>query len=119
MKKCPVSNHPIDIIPLGRNAVQVTCPASKWYSAPFKSVDEAIEWRAKFDILSVALDAPKRFDPDTQLVCVVGDGWFTRYMTMQELEAWLEEVRKEIEARKPASKSTSGGKGKNAEADKS
>ena len=91
-KLCPISNHPIDIVPHSRNAIQVTCPASHWTSSIFTDIDEAYEFRASLDI-SKQIAAARR-EERNGMVRLVGDKWMTEFMTAGALDLFIGAVGK-------------------------
>jgi len=89
-KKCPISNHPIDLVHHNPTAVQVACPASHWFTTMFASVGDAYEY-------AMSLDVPKQIEAARReardgLVRLVGDRWLTEYMTPEALDRLIVEA---------------------------
>lgn len=89
MKTCPISNHPIDIMTIGRGAYQVTCPASKWMTALFSDIDDAIEFRASMNLAKLVAEAKREVSKDGTRVRLRGNGFFTTWMTPAEMTEFV------------------------------
>jgi len=87
MKHCPISNHPIDLINHSAGVFQVACHHSGWMTSLFDDIDEAVDFRATVDVFKLAKDA-KREEREGKVRLVNGK-WMTRYMTPEELNAFL------------------------------
>lgn len=90
IKRCPISNQPMDLIPHSRTAVQVSCPASHWTSSLFNSVDEAYDFRANLDVAAQVASASR--ESRNGLERLVGTLWMTGYMTSEALDKLITEA---------------------------
>ena len=88
MKTCPVCNKPVDLMSLGKNAFVIVSPSGKWTSLVFDDAEEALNWRATFDLVKAASATTEQTDKVTGKVRLVGSKWMTRYMTTKELSEW-------------------------------
>lgn len=90
MKKDPLNGRVIDILTLGRNAVQVRSYHGHWYSRMFSSIAEAMDWLEGFDILQASMDAQREDDARTRRTRLRGEGWYTDYMTSNDFNLWAQ-----------------------------
>jgi len=75
---------PSKLIPLSERAYQIRDAELRWYSKVFSEVDDALEFRAKFDIAEGARKAKREMVGS--LVRLAGDGWATEFMAPDDLD---------------------------------
>jgi len=97
MKYCPVSGHPIDILALGKNAIQIRCPAGKWgFKGLFQSFQAAQE---ALNLFNPAVELPQgEQESRGGKIRVVGKLWATDCFTPAELTHFLTELHSPVPA---------------------
>ena len=94
----PVTDTPINIGYVGKNAVMVESKGNKWLALKvFEDVDDAVEWRNSFDLFTAVALTEEDKDPKSGKVRLVGKDWATNFMEPADLELW----KADVESAKP------------------
>lgn len=83
---CPISNKPVDVVNVGKNAWHVRSWAGRWFcTKTFLTEQEAISWRETFVF-------PKNLVPQNQRFC--GSDWMSERLTDAQIAEWPKTTRR-------------------------
>ena len=100
---CPISKRIVDLTTQPNGKVNFNSAHGRWYTRIFIDAFEAIDWMNNFDLLAAIPKATEKQGPNGT-VKLVGDGWQTKFMQPEELEAFKAHGKAPAKSKAPTKK---------------